>query len=186
MAGMKMPEWYSEAKESLARVASAPLPSMTPPLEMEKIVDLPSLFAKYSVKEADVLIHLFPRAGLDDQWTEGHYINRCRSCRAEVPMPRSRLELRPCPRCRHTGLVYVPGRSEEASKVTFPPNVRDLIKRAVDAVWMGDVAIELVPELGAYVVQVQRAKNAAKLMGPENFVRRVCAKLDGLLPTPAS
>jgi hypothetical protein len=148
---------------------------------MERVEDLPYLFAEYQTKGGDVLLHLFPRAGANDQWTDGHYINRCRSCRSEVPMPKSQRELRPCHRCKHTGLVYIPGRGEEASKVAFPANARDIIKEAVDTTWMGDVAIELVQELGAYVVQLQKAKNTANTVGLEKFVRQTCASLNALL-----
>lgn len=185
MAGMKMPEWYNEAKEQLAKVAAEPPPPMAPPPEMEKITDLPFLFAEYSVKENDVLVHLFPRAGSNDQWTDGHYVNICRNCRTEVTMPGSPRSLKPCHRCGHTGLVYIPGRSEEASKVIFPANAKDLIKKAVDTVWMGDVAVEIVPELGAYVVQFQKAKGTASSVGLEKFVRQTCTALNTYL-TPAN
>lgn len=181
MAGMKMPEWYAEAKEQMAGALKGPPPPMAAPPEMEKITDLPSLFAEYCTKEHDVLLHFFPRAGSGDQWTDGHYVNICRSCRTEVTMPGNPRALRPCPKCGHSGLVYIPGRSEEASKETFPDTMRYLIKKAVDTVWMGDVAIELVPELGAYVAQIQGAKGTTEVVGLEKFVRQICDKLNGLL-----
>jgi len=181
MAGMKMPEWYEEAKEQLAKVTAEPPPPMAEPPEMEKVTDLPFVFAEYCVKGDDVLLHLFPRAGSDDQWTDGHYVNVCKKCRSEVTMPGSPRALRPCPRCGRAGLVYIPGRAEEASKETFPANARDLIKKAVDSIWMGDVAVELVPELGAYVVQLQKAKNTAEVVGLEKFVRTACTALNDLL-----
>jgi len=181
MPGMKMPDWYGEAKEKMVEVLAEPPPSMSNPLELEKITDLPYLFAEYNVKESDVLLHLFPRAGMTDQWEDGHYINRCRSCRSEVPMPASRTQMKACPKCGHSGLVYVPGRSEEASKVKFPDNARDIIKEAVDTAWMGEVAIEMVPELHAYVVQLQKAKNTANTVGLERFVRQTCLALNTLL-----
>lgn len=180
-----MPSWYAEAKEKMVAALTEPPPPMAEPPEMEKITDLPFIFAEYCIKEEDVLLHLFPRAGSDDQWVDGHYTNRCRSCRAEVPMPRSQRELRPCPRCGHSGLIYIPGRSEEASKLAFPGGVEDLIKKAVNTIWMGDAAVEVVPELGAYVVQFQRAKSTAELMGLEKFVCRVCEVLNDDL-TPAN
>ena len=180
MAGMKMPEWYTEAREKMGSVLSDPPPPMMAPPELEKITDLPYLFAEYGLKEGDVLLHLFLRAGAGDQWTDGHYINRCRNCRSEVPMP-SQRSMKPCPKCGHSGLIYIPGRSEEASKIAFPANARDVIKEAVDTAWMGDVAIELVPELGAYVVQLQKAKNTANMVGLEKFVRQTCSALNSLL-----
>lgn len=183
MAGMKMPEWYTAAKEQLTKVVAEPPPDMAELPEMEKLTDLSHVFAEYCIKDNDVLLHLFPRAGLEDQWTEGHYINRCRKCRTEVPMPKSRLEMKPCPRCGHAGLIYIPGRAEEATKVTFPKGVEHTIKRAVDVIWMGDVAIESVPELGAYVVQFQGAKSAAESCGVRAFVRQACAALSDMLFT---
>lgn len=185
MTGMKMPEWYHEAKEQLAKVAVEPPPPMAQPPEMEKLTSLPFLFAEYSMKEDDVLMHIFPRQGPEDQWFEGHYINRCRNCRKEVEFPPNQRALKPCPRCGNTGLIYVPGRSEEATKFKFPDNVRDLIKKAVDTVWMGDVAIELVPELNAYVVQIQKAGTTAKMVGLEKLVTKVCTMLNESL-TPAN
>ena len=100
-------------------------------------------------------------------------------------MPSNQKEMKRCPKCGHSGLIYVPGRSEEATVVVFPANVKDLIKKAVDTIWMGDVAVELVPELKAYVVQFQKAKSTAKAVGLEKFVLQVCSKLNALL-TPAN
>lgn len=177
-----MPEWYGEAKEQMegADVAT-PMNMSFQPVQFEKVADLPHLFAEFDIREGDVLIHLFPRAGLEDLWTHGHYINRCHACKREVEMPSKPSELKPCPSCQHTGLIYVPGRVEEKAAVAFPKNARDIIKEAIDEVWMGDVAVEEVPELGAYAVQLQSARNTAKVVGPEEFVTKICLSLNHLL-----
>lgn len=182
MPGMKMPDWYTEAKEKLPTVLAEPPPPMSAPPEMEKVTDLPHIFAEYVVKGSDVLLHLFPRAGEMDKWVDGHYVNRCRSCRSEVPIPENPKAVKKCPKCGHSGLIYIPGKAEDASKVaSFPTSAREIIKEAVDTMWMGDVAIELVPELGAYVVQFQGAKNTANTVGLEKFVRTACSALNDLL-----
>lgn len=182
MPGMPMPKWYQEAREELDTVKDkAPDTVSFQPVKLERILDLPNLFAEFDVREGDVLIHLFPRDGLEDEWSYGHYVNLCHNCRHEVPMPRKPSELKPCPSCGRTGLVYIPGRVEEKSFAAFPINARELIKEAVDEVWMGDVAIEEVPELGAFVVQIQSARNTAKLVGPLQFVDKICSALDSLL-----
>jgi hypothetical protein len=151
------------------------------PVELDKILDLPNLFVEYGVKESDVLIHLFPRDGLEDQWADGHYINRCHKCHAEVPMGDRPGSTKPCLKCGNMGLVYIPGRVEEKSKVSFPGNMLDFIKESVDHVWIGEVAAEEIPELGAYVIQIQRGKNTAQAAGLEHIVRRICAPIDRLL-----
>lgn len=182
MTGMPMPDWYNEAKNSLEEVMADSSMTAPPPPDLEKVTDLPYLFAEYCVKGEDVLLHLFPRAGESDKWADGHYINCCRNCRAEVPVPRDPRAVKACPRCGHSGLIYIPGRSEEkAAAVSFPSNTRDLIKEAADTMWAGDIAVELVPEFGAYVVQFQKAKNTANLVGLELFVRKLCEPLNGVL-----
>lgn len=182
MSGMPMPKWYQEAKGDLEAVADkAPETVSFRPVRLEKITDYPDFFAEYDLREGDLLIHLFPRDGLEDEWTDGHYVNLCNNCKQEVPMPRKPSELKPCPSCGHTGLVYIPGRVEEKREAAFPINARELIKEAVDEVWMGDVAIEEVPELGAFAVQLQSARNTAKLVGPYQFADKVCEVFESLL-----
>lgn len=177
MPGMPMPEWYEDAKEKMKDTSmGVPTGVTLRPIEFEKIRDLPYLFAEFGTKEDDVLIHLFPRDGLEDEWSDGKYADRCSSCLGEVPE-----SSRSCPRCKHYGRVYIPGRVEEKSKVSFPANMLDYIKLCVDRVWIGDVAAEEVPELGAYVIQIQRGKSTATAAGLENIVRRICAPLDRLI-----
>jgi len=181
MPGMPMPEWYGEAKEQLENEDMSPKEMSFQPIELEKVDNLPHLFAEFELQGGNVLIHFFPRAGLEDTWNEGHYINRCQSCRSEVEMPRKPSELKPCPKCGHTGLVYIPGRVEEKSETVFPENGTDLVKKAVDSVWMGDVAIDFIPELGAYAVQLQSARNTAMVVGLRDFVEKICVSLNEVL-----
>jgi hypothetical protein len=172
-----MPEWYEEAKEQMKGTPmGVPTGATMRPVELDRLTDLPHLFVEYGVKESDVLIHLFPRAGVEDQWSDGHYINRCHNCKSEVSVPG-----KPCPRCGNLGLMYIPGRVEEKSPVAFPKNMLDLIKECVDRVWIGEVAAEEVPELGAYVIQIQRGMSTAVAAGLETIVRRICTPLDKLV-----
>ena len=139
----------------------------TQPVEFNRVTDYSTFWAEWEIREDDVLIHLFARAGRDDVWTDGHYIGRCRRC------GRERKELKGVCACGHMGLVYVPGRCEVRTATQFPGNMRDIIKRAVDACWMGNVAIESTADLyartdnelgvrpgqdpGAWVIQLQGA-----------------------------
>lgn len=181
MPGMPLPDWYQEAKEKMSEVIAEPLPDMESFPELEVLEDFPYLFVEYTIKENDVLLHFFPRNGLEDHWVDGHYINRCRNCHAEVPMPSRPSQMKACPRCRHTGLIYVPGRAEQQGSVKFPENARDLIKQAVDVVWLGNVAVDYVPELEAYAVQLQGARSTAMLAGLETLVTKISQAFNELL-----
>lgn len=176
---MPMPEWADEAKGELQQAlsaASAPFKVK----EMEPITDFSTHFAEYFAQGDDFVVHLFPRNGSGDRWEEGHYIPRCRSCRSEISLPKGN-QLKPCPRCGHAGLVYIPGRKEEKATVVFPGDMRDRILKAADANWMGDVAIDLVVELGAYAVQFQGAKATAGVVGYDRFADGFCSMLDEFL-----
>lgn len=123
------------------------------PIDFTPVTDFSTHFAEHTFKDSDLLVHVFPRAGESDRYYP-----------AEIRDGN-----------------YIPGRFEEKATVTFPGNVRDLIKQASDKAWMGDVAIDLVPELGAYAVQFQGAKNTVKGVGTGKFVDTFCAELDALL-----
>ena len=148
---------------------------------LTRIDNYSTFFAEFEVKDGDILMHFFPRDGAEDVWEDGHYTNRCKSCGREVEMPKTLPELKPCPGCGHTGLRYIPGRVEEKAKVTFPDNIDSILKAAVDEVWLGDAAVELIDELGAYVVQFQAAKDTAGVVGAPRFAEKMCDALDVLL-----
>lgn len=179
MTGMQVPEWLAEAKDEWNKASSGSMPFRVK--EMTPITHFSTLFAEYFVEGDDFVLHLFPRNGVGDRWKEGRYVDQCRSCRARVPMPQNIRKLEPCPQCGHCGLVYIPGRKEEKATVVFPGDMRDLILKASDKTWMGEVAIDLVPELGAYAVQFQRAKTTTGLVGHEKFADGFCSELDSLL-----
>jgi DNA-directed RNA polymerase subunit RPC12/RpoP len=178
---MPLPDWYDEAREDLESCDLAPKTMSFQPVQLERVDEYSTFFAEYDLQGKHLLLHLFPREGFEDGWSDGHYINRCQNCRAEVAMPSKPSELRPCPRCGHTGLIYVPGRVEEKGGVEFPEDARDIIKDAVDQVWLGEVAIELIPELGAYAVQLQHVRNTAKVVGLSEFVDAICEALHSKL-----
>lgn len=138
------------------------------PFKLDVVTNYSTFFAEWKDHDDTVTIHLFPRNGAEDQWEAGHYVLRCRKCRAEVPEDIAKAR-KPCPRCGHVGLVYVPGRLEARSEIVFPKDVLTLVKTAVDSVWDGNVAIDNVPELGAVAVQFQGisfsdAEVAARMM----------------------
>jgi hypothetical protein len=129
------------------------MPDEFGPVELVPVLEFSTLFAEWVFKDRDLLLHLFPRAGAADRWYPAE----------------------------HRDGVYIPARREEKATVSFPGNMRDLIKEASDKTWMGDVAIDLVPELGAYAVQFQDSKNTVELIGPGKFVDKFCEALDALL-----
>ena len=181
MSGMPLPEWASSMKEVMDQsIASTPSVVGAKPFTLTPVTNFSTHFAEYMTRENDLLVHFFPRDGEKDTWEDGRYINRCRNCRAEVPEGRVGGQ-RACDRCGHVGLLYLPGRREQASEIKFPEGMHDLLKAAADKVWMGDVAIESVEELGAWVIQFQNAKQTANVVGPGKFVDKLCEEVDRLL-----
>lgn len=182
MTSMKMPSWYNDAKKEMeGSFDETPQDVSFRPSYLELVEDYPNLFAEYELRDQDLLLHLFPRGGLEDRWSDGHYIGRCHNCRREVELPSKPAELKPCPNCQRTGLVYIPGRGEDKAEVSFPENAKTLIKEATDVAWLGEVAIDFVEELGAYVVQFQKAVTTVKLVGSRKFVYSVCDALNDML-----
>lgn len=153
--GMELPEWATEEtrREAMKALANYEMPDEFAPVDLTPVLNFSTLFAEWVFKDSDLLLHLFPRAGEGDHWHEGKYY----------------------------GDRYVPARREEKATVTFPGDMRDFIKEASDKTWMGDIAVDLVPELGAYSVQFQGAKNTVALVGAEKFVDKFCEALDALL-----
>jgi hypothetical protein len=179
MSGMPVPSWTNELKQKFYEEAKkVPPQSGLEPIEFHKIDVFSTHFAEWSVRESDLIVHFFPREGKGDQWSDGHYLTKCRECKAEVPVEVARAR-KPCPHCGHLGLIYVPGRGEDKSSVSLE-GTEGLLKQAIDKAWMGDAAVELIKELGAFVVQLQGAKNTAALVG-EKFIDKICEEYDRLL-----
>lgn len=190
--GMPAPEWVGDAKSALYDALgqhSFDNQSFRP-RDLSPVTNFSTFFGEWEVKEEDILIHLFPRAGAEDRWTDGHYIPRCRRCRREAQVLEHSsegaiLRVSPCS-CGHRGLIYIPGRREARSeKTNFPLDVATRIKQAADHVWEGELALEFVEELGAWVAQLQRAgslKEDLRLSMLGWFFHR----LDELLETTSS
>ena len=182
MTSMPTPSWAEEMKDQMAEAYQNVEAAKFKPIDLSKITSFSTFFAEWMLKDKDLLVHLFPRDGAGDRWDDGKYINRCRNCRAEVEYPKRLNEMKPCHRCGHTGLVYVPGRVEERStKAEFPADMADYIKSAADKVWMGDVAIDYAPELGAFAVQFQHAKNTLNTVGESEFLDKFLEELDKII-----
>ena len=122
------------------------------PVEFEQVTSFSTHFAEWTFKGGDLLVHLFPRSGRSDKYYPAYLDNG----------------------------EYRPGRFEEKATATFPDDMRDRIKRAADEVWLGDVAIESVPELGSYTVQFQDAATTAKVAGSK-FMDKFCEAMDSEL-----
>ena len=182
MSGMAIPKWATEEATNQMKDALTDVGAAVPVARDLRVHDgFSTHFAEYEVKGSDVLVHFFPRSGPQDQWDNGRYINRCRSCRAEVRPPRTRQEQVTCDRCGPTRLLYVQGRNEKGHSAKFPDDVQKRLVHAIDQVWLEGVAIEEVPEVGAYVMQIQNAKNTANTVGLERFMDKLCEAFDAAL-----
>lgn len=148
------PDWIDEMVEAFGEMAETTGNIAAEERELAPITNYSTFFGEWVQRGDDVLIHLFPRAGAEDIWESGHYINRCMQCRREVPQDVAR-ERKPCPRCGNVGLIYIPGRREKKAKTRFPKTILVTVKEATDKVWDGYVAVEYVKELGAVAIQMQ-------------------------------
>jgi len=154
---MPVPEWAKDASSQLSKAYEGVDHSKSKTIvrDLSPVDTFSTHFAEYEVKKNDLLVHLFPRNGRKDRWYPESY---------------------------NDSGTYVPGRREVKSKdCAFPMDMTDKIKKAADNVWQGSVAIEEVPELGAYVAQFQDAKNTIGVVGKERFVDSFCAALDSYL-----
>ena len=178
--GMPVPEWAGDAKEQMMDALGNEREMGVTARSLEPVTDYSTFFAEWERRKMDVLIHLFPRNGADDKWEDGHYLPICRECRND--MAREDAEQgKACPRCGNVGLVYMPGTREVQSSIAFPGAVKDSVAAAMDDAWMGDFAIDLIPELGAVAVQVQDANLTDDALGQllEKFFDSLDERLDG-------
>lgn len=141
----------------------------------QRIDSFTTLFAEWELKQDDLLVHLFPRKGESDVWSDGQYLPKCRACGAE----RSLSLKERCPKCQKNGLWYVPGRVEVKAGIEFPPTFQSSIIQVVDHMWSGSVALEFVHELSAYVLQVQGG--ATGIQDHSAWMDRLCEALDKVL-----
>ena len=165
--GMPMPDWASkEDREKLGETLNDAAPGGNfAVLEFNRISDYPQFFVEWVQRDSTHIVHLFPRASAEDEWTSGHYINRCAQCRTELPLEHAGKK--PCSRCGYTGLIYVPGRVEYQSRISFPhADVMTAVKSALDKSFLGNVAVEHIPEIGALALQFQNTED----MKPEQFL----------------
>jgi hypothetical protein len=143
-------------------------------VQLEPVLNYTTFFAEWCQKGSTILVHLFPRAGVEDQWTFAHYINKCRNCRAELKNVKS-----PCPRgCkRNVGPLFTPARREIAVEgLVFPFNMSLFIRDAANVVWKKGVATDDVPELAAIIVQFQEVGEETPELG--TFFDYLDARLD--------
>lgn len=173
MSGMAVPEWVGEAKDQMFGEhgkldysgAGAQKVELTP------VIDFSSHFGEFEVKGNDVLVHLFPRTGMEDRWYPEEYRDG----------------------------KYIPARREEDVGARFPENIKELVQEAAGAMWQGSIAVELISLLrygedadvetatpeeadtGVYVVQFQDAKTTAEVVEVGKFVDKFCEALDARL-----
>lgn len=174
---MPVPEWAEELKDKFFDSQQVLADAKLDVCEKLPVLCFSTFFAEWEPRKDDILIHFFPRAGATDVWSDGHYVNRCRNCRSEVP-PASARENKACERCGHLGRIYVPGRRELRAEIKFPTAMQEILLKAADSVWEGDVAIESIPELGAYVVQFQDAGSVPSFDQPGGMLDRFFESVD--------
>lgn len=175
--GMPVPHWVDEAREQMFDGHSQLNydNAEVKPRQLPVVENFSNLFAEYEVRDGDLLVHVFPRNGGEDRYWP--------------------------PEVKEDG-TYVGGRLEEIiAGVSFPNDIVNRIKDAVDKVWQGDVAIDKATLYyygeqadvaeddpvevdlagGAYAVQFQNAANTVTVVGVEKFVDQFCEELDRLL-----
>ena len=173
---MPVPSWVGEAREQMfeghgeldydkAEVKARELP----------VVDeFSNLFAEYEVRDHDLLVHVFARAGGEDRYWP-----------PELKEDGTRIE----------GRLELTG----SDAPDFPNDIVNRIKLAVDKVWQGDVAIDkatilrygkeddvaeddpIEEDMKAYAVQFQGAANTVNVVGVSKFVDQFCEALDAEL-----
>lgn len=147
---------------------------------LQVVTEFSTLFAQWETSGDDLLVQVFPRAGEEDEFFEGQYLNRCANCRAETEARTG--VYKKCRRCGHHGLIFNPGRLEaKAEHVEFPSNMIDHIKAACHKMWMGDVmGPDYVEELGAWVVKFLMVK-CTRGTQPDEHLDRFLNELDRAL-----
>lgn len=139
-----------EELAALQAAANVELPA-TEAVEMIVNQDYKTLFGVWTVKGKDLIVQLYPRNGLEDEWSYGGYSQTCKDCGTE-----SDPSLQ-CPKCKSWAREYIPGRGEVPGKTSFPASFSQVLEDAVNGSWYGDAAVSSVPELGAYVVKFEEA-----------------------------
>ena len=174
MSEMSVPSWAEDAKKQMfdAHGSINYEKGGVKVRELNKVLDFSTLFAEFFEREDTLVVHLHPRGGAEDRY----YPEEVRDNKR------------------------IPGRLELSFReVKFPQNMEELIKKAADAIWMGNVAVEPVAvlryeeddniaedepkevEVGSYVVQFQGVKTTSYVVGPQKFVDTFCEELDKLL-----
>jgi hypothetical protein len=196
MPGMPMPEWAGDLKRKMVQAfETMPNQANAGVVELTPVTEFSSHFAEFTIREKDLILHFFPRAGEEDEWYEASFLNRCSRCRRELSEEVMRKR-QPCPACKCPHRVYIPARREVGEELAFPPNVLTLIKEAIDAAWMGEASVVETSLLyydkkaniihdepeevstGSVAVQLRGAANTAIAVGIEKFVDKICSELD--------
>ena len=117
---MPVPSWVGEAREQMfeGHQGLDYDKAEVKPRELPVVENFSNLFAEYEVRDRDLLVHVFARGGESDRYWPGEL--------------------------KKDG-TYIPGRLEHTIDITgpsFPNDIVNRIKTAVDKVWQGDVAID--------------------------------------------
>lgn len=173
---MPVPHWVNEAREQMFEGHSQLDydKAKIEPRKLPVVENFSNLFAEYEVRDGDLLVHVFPRGGANDRYWP-----------PEIKEDGTRVE----------GRLELSG--EELP--SFPNDIVNRIKTAVDKVWQGDVAIDKATvlryeltddvaeddpferDLKAYAVQFQDAASAVEQIGVGKFMDQFCEALDALL-----
>jgi hypothetical protein len=147
-------EWVEESRTKLFDALSSESNNQFRPVDLNRIEHYSTFFAEWKQEGSDIMIHLFPRAGAQDLWKDGHYIPRCKVCDRERDMKDLvGTERRAC-QCGSHALIYIPGRVEDRPDIEFPEDMEARIETALSSTWMGDYWVDTVEELHAYYLHV--------------------------------
>lgn len=127
--------------------------------DLKVVTCFSTLFCKWELQEDGLLVQIFPRSGAEDEWYEARYLQQCANCGVQRKNVRSQFSVPPCHRCGSTRLVFMPGREETSAlhRWALPLEaVENLIKRAGDRMFLGNVKFDYVEELNSFVLLFER------------------------------
>jgi hypothetical protein len=178
---MEAPNWGAELSKKAHELHSQTQIKSVDFVEPVIVQDYTTHFGEYQVRDKDIIAHLYPRAGEEDVYFSGRYIDRCKACRRELPPLLHHKEMKPCDFCGKTGRIYHAGRLEQTVEgLSFPGGMETVVMNAVHHVWMGEASLDFVPELGAWAVRFKDAFSS--MQGRDtSLVTRFFAKVDELL-----
>lgn len=162
MTEMPKPEWSDDSfnqifeKDTGKGGAAFKIPDFVP------VTCFSTFFAEYMVKEGDLLVHLFPRAGGKDEWSESR---REVDTGARFPSGIEDKIRGAADEVWQGDVAIVEGKIWK-----YPRANPDIVE---------DETVEV--SIGTYAIQFQNAGTAVKTLGIDKFMDKFCEELDARL-----